>query len=56
MKDNATLVVIGINILATIVSVFNPILATKISDIYIASIGGLWMKHQVEEARNNDKL
>jgi hypothetical protein len=51
MKDQAIFAVIVINIIATLYSCFNPSLAAKIDNIYIASLGGLWMKHQMEQGK-----
>jgi hypothetical protein len=56
MKVSPTIAVFGINIVATIFSFFNPTLAVKLPDIYLASVGGLWMNHQMKEGNDDGNL
>lgn len=53
-KDHSIIAIGCVNLLATIYSLVNPTLAAKMPDIYLASIGGLWAKYQLEQS-NEDK-
>jgi hypothetical protein len=53
--DPAITTVITINLIATIYSVFSPVVLDKLNEVYLASIGGLWATYQLDTRQKNNR-